>query len=75
MVYINVKQLLEDKKLSKYWLVKNMNSDYKTISDMIDNKTSRISLITINKLCKLLHCTPSDIIKYTEDDDDDSNVS
>ncbi len=78
MVYIDVKKLLEDRQLSRYWLVKHMNSDYKSISDMIEHKTSRINLETINKLCKLFHCTPADIIKYIEDDDDnsdDSNVS
>ena len=47
MLYINVKQLLESQQHSRYWLVKNMNSDYKTISDMIDNKTSRINFDTI----------------------------
>ena len=76
MLYINVKQLLESQQHSRYWLVKNMNSDYKTISDIIDNKTSRINFDTIEKLCILLHCTPNDIFKFAQSDsDDDSNVS
>ena len=38
-----------------------MHSDYKTISDMMDNKTSGIKFETIEKLCILLDCTPNDI--------------
>lgn len=30
-------------------------------------KGNSISTNTINQLCKLLHCTVSDIIEYTED--------
>ena len=37
MLYLNVKELLKNKRKTKYWLVQNMNSDYKTISDMMDN--------------------------------------
>ena len=40
-----------------------MHSDYKTISDMMDNKTSGIKFETIEKLCILLDCTPNDIFK------------
>ena len=61
MLYLNVKELLKKKQKTKYWLVQNMHSDYKTISDMMDNKTSGIKFETIEKLCILLDCTPNDI--------------
>ncbi len=61
MLYLNVKELLKKKRKTKYWLVQNMHSDYKTISDMMDNKTSGIKFETIEKLCILLDCTPNDI--------------
>ena len=63
MLYLNVKELLKNKRKTKYWLVQNMHSDYKTISDMLDNKTSGIKFETIEKLCILLDCTPNDIFK------------
>ena len=63
MLYLNVKELLKKKQKTKYWLVQNMHSDYKTISDMMDNKTSGIKFETIEKLCILLDCTPNDIFK------------
>lgn len=66
MLYLNVKQLLKNKRKTKYWLVQNMHSDYKTISDMMDNKTTGIKFETIEKLCILLDCTPNDIFKLEE---------
>ena len=54
MLYLNVKELLKNRRKTKYWLVQNMHSDYKTISDMMDNKTSGIRFETIEKLCILL---------------------
>ena len=67
MLYLNVKELLKNKQKTKYWLVQNMHSDYKTISDMMDNKTSGIKFETIEKLCILLDCTPNDIFKIEKD--------
>lgn len=63
MIYLNVKELLEKKGKSKYWLVKNMESDYITIGAIIDSKSTSIKFETLEKLCDLLECTPNDIIK------------
>ena len=67
MLYLNVKELLKNKQKTKYWLVQNMHSDYKTISDMMDNKTSGIKFETIEKLCILLDCTPNDLFKLEKE--------
>ena len=67
MLYLNGKQLLKNKRKTKYWLVQNMHSDYKTISDMMDNKTTGIKFETIEKLCILLDCTPNDIFKLEKE--------
>ena len=67
MLYLYVKELLKKKRKTKYWLVQNMHSDYKTISDMMDNKTSGIKFETIEKLCILLDFTPNDIFKFEKE--------
>ena len=64
MIYLNIKDLLKKKNKTKYWLVKNMESDYQSISDMMDNKTKGIRFDTIEKLCKLLDCSPNDLFKF-----------
>ena len=63
MVYLNIKELLKEKRKSKYWLVKEMESDYQTIGAMMENQTISIRFETIDKLCRILECDPKDLIK------------
>lgn len=64
MVYLNINELLKKKGKSRYWLVQKMNSDYQTINAMADNETTGIKFNTIDKLCKILECTPNDLFKF-----------
>lgn len=63
MVTLNIKEVLKKKGKTKYWLVKNMEMGYQTIDDMMNNKTKGIRFETIDKLCKVLECTPNDLFK------------
>ncbi len=63
MVTLNIKEVLKKKGKTKYWLVKNMEMGYQTIDDMMNNKTKGIRFETIDKLCKVLDCTPNDLFK------------
>ena len=63
MVYINIKELLKEKGKTKYWLIKNMEGSDQSISHMMNNETTGIKFETIEKLCKLLECTPNDLFK------------
>lgn len=64
MVYLNIKELLEKNNKTKYWFVKNMDMGYQTITDMMENNTKGIKFDTIDKLCKVLNCTPNDLFKF-----------
>ncbi|MFR2535316.1 MAG: helix-turn-helix domain-containing protein [Clostridia bacterium] len=64
MIYLNVKELLKKKGKTKYWLVKNMEGSYQSISAMMENETISIRFDTLEKLCKVLECTPNDIFKF-----------
>ena len=66
MIYINIKEILKSKGKTKYWLVKEMESDYQTIGALMDNKTTAIKFETLEKLCNILKCTPNDIIKFND---------
>ena len=63
MIYINIKELLKEKGKTKYLLIKNMEGSYQSISHMMNNETTGIKFETIEKLCKLLECTPNDLFK------------
>lgn len=49
-------------------------SQYKLLQAGIDNKTldslkknRNITLLTLEKLCRILDCTPNDVIRFTDD--------
>lgn len=58
MVYLRVKEILKEQGKSKYWLVKTLGGNYKTISNMIEMETVSIGFGTIDKLCNALNCQP-----------------
>lgn len=48
-------------------------TQYKLLKIRIDNKTldtlkknNNITLLTLEKLCQILECTPNDIVKFTD---------
>ena len=67
MINMNVQKLLEEKNKSRYWLVKQMQTTYKTVNKICDNTLSGIQLETIEKLCHILECTPNELFNITDD--------
>ncbi len=63
MIKLNIKEVLKKQGKTKYWLVKNMEMGYQTIDAMMNNKTKGIRFETIEKLCKVLECTPNDLFE------------
>ena len=59
--------VLKEKGLNKAWLRKNGLTP-KTVDYLIKNQ--EIKTGTINKLCNLLDCEPSDILTFTKDEGD-----
>ncbi len=70
MLYINVKEILKEKKKTKYWLIKEMGCSYQAMSDVINNNTKGMKFETLEKLCEVLECTPNDIIKIEKDSEE-----
>lgn len=66
IMYLNIENLLKKKGKSKYWLVQELGSNYTVINNMIDNQTTGIRFDTMEKLCKLLECTPNDLFIIEE---------
>ena len=61
VIELNIQNLLTEKKKTRYWLVKALDSNYETINRLCDNHSSAIYLETIEKLCKALDCAPNDL--------------
>lgn len=61
MIKMNVQNLLKQKGKTRYWLVKEMQTTYKTVNKLCDNTLTGLQLETIEKLCLILECTPNDL--------------
>ena len=53
---------MEQKGVSQYRLIKS-GIDNKTLDGL--KKNSNITLVTLEKLCRILDCTPNDIVRFT----------
>ncbi|HBA49940.1 MAG TPA: Cro/Cl family transcriptional regulator [Lachnospiraceae bacterium] len=54
-------KLMDERKISQYYLIQNGIAG-KTIYNM--KRNCYISTSTVEKLCKLIDCTPNDIMKF-----------
>lgn len=54
-------QTMENKNISQYYLLKN-GIDNKTLDSL--KKNHNITLLTLEKLCNIIDCTPNDIVKF-----------
>lgn len=58
-------KIMEEKGISQYHLIQNGITG-KTIYNM--KRHSHISTSTVEKLCRIIDCTPNDIMKFIPDD-------
>ena len=61
---MNVQNLLDKKGKTRYWLVKEMQTTYKTVNKLCDNTLSGLQLDTIEKLCLIFECSPNDLFIF-----------
>ena len=57
-------QTMKEKDITQYKLLKS-GIDNKTLDSL--KKNNNITLLTVEKLCSILDCTPNDIVKFTEE--------
>lgn len=67
-VLINrLSRLLGERRMSIADAVRVSGVSYKTVFDLYHDKTTRIDLGTIDKLCRALRCTPNDLFEFVAD--------
>lgn len=69
MVHLRIKELLNEQKKTKYWFIKHMEGSYRSLSNMMDNKTTSIRFDTIDKLCDIFNCEVGEIIERKKNDE------
>lgn len=63
MIYCKIKNLLKKNNKTKYWLVNELETDYKSLNKLLDNSTTSIHFDTLEKLCKAFNCTLDDLFE------------
>lgn len=58
-------QTMQERKVSQYRLLKS-GIDNKTLDSIKKGKS--ITLYTLERLCKILDCTPNDVVRFIDDD-------
>ena len=64
MLQFNVQALLDKKDKTRYWLVKQMGTDYATVNKICDNASKSVRIDTLERLMKALDCEVQDL--FTE---------
>ena len=62
MIKVNIEELLKKNGKTKYWLCNKMGTNYHNLNKIIYGATKSISFKNIEKLCKYLNCTPSELL-------------
>lgn len=63
--YAPLWETMKNKNISQYQLLR-MGIDNKTLSGLKHGKN--ITLLTLEKLCKILDCKPEDVFEFIEDE-------
>ena len=66
MIKFNIAALLEQRGKTRYWLAKQMGMSHQNLTRIVNNETRSIRLETLEVLCQILQCSPSDLFVIDE---------
>lgn len=67
MLRLRILDILEEKKLTKYWLYKRMEISYQNFNRMVNNETNSIRFDNLEKLSTFLECSIEDLFEKVDD--------
>ncbi len=62
--YGSLWKYMEENGYTQYYLLKKVGIDNKTLANM--KKNGNITLLTVEKICNALGCTPNDIVTFKD---------
>ncbi|HEV2880345.1 MAG TPA: helix-turn-helix transcriptional regulator [Pyrinomonadaceae bacterium] len=67
MIEVRLKQLLEDRGRSRYWLANETGLAYETLMRIEKaESTNRIELRVLDEICRALECQPGDLLIFAD---------
>jgi putative transcriptional regulator len=74
MIEVRLKEMLESRGQSRYWLAKQTGIQYGTLMRIERaDSSNRIELGTLDKLCAALNCQPGDLFVYVVSNSSSNN--
>ena len=73
MIIVNLDVMMAKRKISSGELADKIGITPANLSVLKTNKGKAIRFSTLNKLCKILECTPGDILDYIDKGDEEDN--
>ena len=61
---IDIRQILEERKMRRYELAQKIGVTYPTITSIYNGTSTSIKLDILEKICIELNCTPNDILIF-----------
>lgn len=72
MIVVNLDVIMAKRKISSSELAEKLDITPANLSILKTNKGKAIRFSTLDKLCKILNCTPGEILEYKESEDYDN---
>lgn len=74
MIKVNILEILNKNKKSKYWICQKMNITSRNLNRIIRGDTNSISFKYIEEFCYYLNCTPGDLLLYIPENKNKESV-
>ena len=72
MIVVNLDVIMAKRKISSSELAEKLDITPANLSILKTNKGKAIRFSTLDKLCKILNCTPGEILEYREGENYDN---
>ncbi len=67
-IEVCLKEIMDNKNINRNTLAKRSNTRFEVIDKWYDNKVEKMDLDVLARICYVLNCSPSDILKYNNPD-------
>jgi putative transcriptional regulator len=71
-MFLNLKNILEQKEKSIYWLAIQCEVTYKTMFNLVNNKTTSVKFFILERICNALEVTPNEIFVFKISNDEEA---
>jgi putative transcriptional regulator len=71
VIKVRLKELLEARQKTRYWLAQHTRLFPITISNLYNEKTQGVDFATLSEICRELECQPGDLLIYVNEEETD----